>query len=335
MLLNWNNSNPSGSYSGRFAVQCAHDFTNCGNSQAVLRGMPRIPSIFTRKKIWFAHRGSRNLAVWHLMEEGTCEKGDGHNNHREGYWKSIFLTFHFKPETVPLWWAKKWTSLADAPNAVWGDTQITLTQDNSPAMHIPPKKKHPMFGIERVSYSILTKSVWFNHIILYSALVSVMIPLVFGSSNVWLNKRNKFFRMIRMTSQSWFRPLPAGKVNGKINYYDALVCCAANDGDPATKCNVHSAVGWTLEICFGYAWNPDLATSNFGLLYPSPEWIFAVIQPNVDIDMLRGFREEKRDTSKSYRRTNTMFQSIKNIGNRTVATLAILWLNVSCWNFRI
>lgn len=197
------------------------------------------------------------------------------------------------------------------------------------------KKKHPMFGIERVSYSILTKSVWFNHIILYSALVSVMIPLVFGSSNVWLNKRNKFFRMIRMTSQSWFRPLPAGKVNGKINYYDALVCCAANDGDPATKCNVHSAVGWTLEICFGYAWNPDLATSNFGLLYPSPEWIFAVMQPNVDIDMLRGFREEKRDTSKSYRRTNTMFQSIKNIGNRTVATLAILWLNVSCWNFRI
>jgi len=79
-----------------------------------------------------------------------------------------------------------------------------------------------------------------------------------------------------------------------------------------------------LEICFGYAWNPDLATSNFGLLYPSPEWIFAVMQPNVDIDMLRGFREEKRDTSKSYRRTNTMFQSIKNIGNRTVATLAIL-----------
>lgn len=156
------------------------------------------------------------------------------------------------------------------------------------------KREHPIFGIERITYDMLTKGAWFNHINLYSALVSVMIPWYLGQAMFcWTNATNFFAWFAWPRNPDFVRPLPAGKVNGNINHYDTLVCCATNDGDPATKCNVHSAVGWTLEICFGYAWNPDLATSNFGLLYPSPEWIFAVMQPNVDIDMLRGFREEK------------------------------------------
>ena len=63
-----------------------------------------------------------------------------------------------------------------------------------------------------------------------------------------------------------------------------------------------------LYFFFGYAWSPDFGRFKFWFIVVSPEWIFAAMQPTLDIDMLRGFHKEKHDTNKSYTSMSRMLK---------------------------
>ena len=65
------------------SVERAHYFMNWSPSQT----SESTPEIVHQKKFVFRKLLITSLGYMTLMEEGVLEKGDGHNHHREGYYR--------------------------------------------------------------------------------------------------------------------------------------------------------------------------------------------------------------------------------------------------------